>query len=56
MVSDSSNGIEKLDLDIYVSWSVQMKFLLIHKGLWEATVNVLGQSPFGHLGAKMSKR
>ena len=37
MVSDSSIGIEKLDLDNYGSWSVQMKFLLIHKGLWAAT-------------------
>ena len=36
MVSDSSIGIEKLDLDNYGSWSVQMKFLLIHKGLWTA--------------------
>jgi len=38
MVSDSSLGIEKLDkLDNYGSWSVQMKFLLIYKGLWTAT-------------------
>jgi len=37
MVSDSSTSIEKLDLDNYGSWSVHMKFLLIHKGLWTAT-------------------
>jgi transposase InsO family protein len=33
--------IPKLDVDNYATWSVQMKFLLITKGLWGTTQSVL---------------
>ena len=34
---DDRATVEPLDLDNYGTWSVRMKFLLIHKGLWAAT-------------------
>jgi hypothetical protein len=30
-------GIPKLDLDNYLSWSQRMQYLLLSKGLWDAT-------------------
>ena len=34
---DEKAIVEPLDLDNYGTWSMRMKFLLIHKGLWAAT-------------------
>ena len=43
MTSSDKVAIEPLDLDNYATWSVRMKFLLIHKGLWGAVSGDVGQ-------------
>ncbi len=37
MTTDKGVDIEPLDLDNNGTWSIRMKYLLIHKGLWKTT-------------------